>query len=297
MPSTPYRLTGDNMSLAAITPPNIMRAAHLANAIYRSPEARKVGQFMMKNRGKFKIAATRMRQYKNARNFGMPRDTTNAKKEAMATDDTLSYGTRAIKTWDVTNIAKTTIDIANNLANTDLEVNKINRRQRQVVNVSGCKVSLQILNRATRPLTFNYAIIAPKNSTAIPSIDGFFRDYNQSRDVNFSTGLSNNEIHNNPISTDKFHVLMHRRYTIAGAEIPDNYNSKGPHNWITPKSYTKMHRQVRFNDDTGTAAEEKVFLVFWADQLFASGGSAPVADAFSMSAKIETYFNEVPVKY
>lgn len=303
------------MDLTPFTPQRIRRittAAALRTG-YVSPYARgavvaynnrraigKAAGFIYKNRTALWRLANKRRREKmglggRAAAVGDTPGTGTAKKDQISTSLNELWSTRAICYYDLTNVLKTGINIADNLANTDLEINKINRRQRQVINIRGFFVNQSFINLADAPLVINVAIIAPRNSnSSIAGGDGFFRDYNESRDVNFSTVLSSMQMTNLPISTDKWHVL-HRQKMMLGAKNTaaiGSFNTTKPSNYRIIRKYLKFNRQIRYNDDAGTTAEQKVFLVWWADTLQAPPNTDVVENRYQTQTLAVTYFSE-----
>lgn len=144
----------------------------------------------------------------------------------------------------------------------------------------------------------NVAVISPRNNNATSvQADGFFRDYNASRDINFSTGLSGLRMHVLPISTDKFRVLAHKRLRIGASGtdgspglIPTNV---APGNTCMFDLWVPLKRNITYNDDTDTNCESKVFFVLWFTDGVASGADPIIAAQASGSVHAVTYYSEV----
>lgn len=308
------------MDLTPYTPARIVRTA--ANTAFRgaaiSPYGRagvtawtyrrpigKAAQFLYKNRKQF-VEFAKMNKRRRmggtparAMQVGHTVATGDGKKDQITTSLTETWATRALVFYDLTDVKKTTVDIANNLANAELEINKINRRQRQLINIRGFLVNMSFKNNGALPIMINVAIVAPRNNNSdVFSGDGFFRDYNESRDVNFSTTLSAMQLCNLPISTDKYTILFRKKLTVAANQgVPTAINTTSPVNTATLRKYLPFKRQIRFNDDTGKTSENKVFLIWWADTFQATPGTGPQNDYFNTQSLAVTYFDEATRPY
>lgn len=168
-----------------------------------------------------------------------------------------------------------------------------NTRLRQIANVRGFKVCMEVRNQSENPMYFNIAVISPKDSNAVVSEPGFFRGYTQSnRSVDFSTGRSSNEFHCLPINADKYTVLKHKRYRL----IPVNqaqtvYNDHSGHNYMNIGFYTRLKRQVRYQEN-GVTESGKCYLVYWCDEFLSSAGTPSVSEQMQVNEKVVTYFKE-----
>jgi len=189
------------------------------------------------------------------------------------------YDGRTLNSLDILSLPHTTGDGDNR-----------NERQRQVANIRGWKVCCSVDNQRIVPLYFNMALIITKNG--IFGVNDFFRGRDGERSVNFSTGLTSNELHCLPINTDKYHVLWHHRALLNGSSATSNVNRSGTTYGIINK-YIKLGRQVRFeNADTATSANEDARLVFWSDDFGASSTTLTQADAFQLQLSVCCYFRD-----
>lgn len=233
-------------------------------------------------RSMFKIArARRVARSRAARRTTIGRGIRSnvCQKERMITTEPQPLDTRTIYFTDLTDISKTTTAA-------------INGRQRHQLTIRGIQSKWSVRNDTNKPIKMTFAILVPKNSNTI-SNDGFFRDYNQSRDVNFSTLVNNQQMMNLPISTDKYTVLWRINRTV----YPNNstsagYNSSVGKSWVDFYRYTPIKRQVRYNDDTGTECENKFFFVWWTDEAFTAGGGAIVPNALVMQADHVAFYKD-----
>lgn len=283
---------------ALLTPDRVARVARM----YNSPGVRRAAQFMWKNRRQFvKLARSRKQDATAQRaGIGTPPDAGNAQVATMLNGNTANFNLREPYGNDLTLIAKS-----------DDGLNTIDERQRQQIIISGFSIKWSFNNRAAGPIFFNIAVVNPKNqNTPTMSTDGFFRDYNLSRDVNFSTSLSGLEMHSLPISTDKFRVLAHKRFIIPGASeivtlMPTTatppattsvINASGPNNIHCGKLWVPLRKAIKFNDDADDNCESKVFCVFWFSGTTAAKTDPVIQNQVIGAVHATTFFTEVPAK-
>lgn len=304
------------MDLTPFTPQRLIRYAAPAalQAAYVSPYARAAGtayrhraslaragrlaKWMYARRKQFVNFSGQNKKRKmgtNSLNPGLGAG--SAKKTQLSNNVPANFNTRELLFSELTNINKTEIDIANNLATTNLEINRINRRQRQIVFIRGFSIDQYVQNLTEVPLLMNVAVVQPINSVSV-STSGWFRDYNESRDVDFSTGLGALQIHEHPISTDKYRILLHKRYTIAPKNNTGQaFNPTGAKNYQRHKHYVKFNKQIRFNDDSTTFAEQRVYLAFWCDFFNAGPGTVVSPNAYNVATKTTVFWDETTRPY
>lgn len=261
--------------------PGFKVAAHLYNNSGRYVRAARVigGAYRRYRRAKRK-------RHLGRQHIGESVGTTTAKRREVLNNSSTSLTTRTLYVNQVTLLPKTA-------------TNDINSRQRDLINLRGVKICLAVNNTGGNVLYFNYAVIAPKRlselvgGTTIPS---FFRSSSDdARSVNFSSALNAIEFKCLPINVDEYSVLMHRRYTIApyqdagGITGPFNTQSK---NWMHMMKYQRIGRQMRYNVAQSTPNNNPIYCVFWADQMSTGTGGVAVANAFTVSERLVTYFRE-----
>lgn len=145
-------------------------------------------------------------------------------------------------------------------------------------------------------MIYNFAIVAPKNSKAM-SNDGFFRDYTNSRDVNFSSGLPSIMINHYPISSDQYTVLKRIKRRVRGANtdttnVLASTSQFGGDIIDMDLPFFRCHRQVRFNDDTTTTCENPIFMIHWCDFIQAGGGDGVTEQAMFVQLDAVTCFKD-----
>lgn len=178
--------------------------------------------------------------------------------------------------------------------------NVINARQRDMVQLTGFKVCMQIKNNSDTPLCFNMAVISPRgkqgalgtgaagNATNIP---GFFRSNSTARSVDFNVGITSVQFHCLPINSDDWTVLAHKRSLISPTGSTTDFNKQLGPNYSQIKEWFSIKRQIRY-DDAGEA-EDPVYFIYWYDEFQAlSGAIAGTVTALQVQREFVTYFKE-----
>lgn len=169
---------------------------------------------------------------------------------------------------------------------------EIDKRLRHSINITGFSVDVIMRSIHSKWMLLNFAVVSPKNNNwTPPSFADFFRDYTTSTDVSFSTALSGNEMHTLPINTDKWNVLAHKREQLGRNEYYTGVNTTLIRRWWMP-----LNRSITFNDDEDTAAECKVWFIFWCTDATGGHGQAEEPDVILGSIRTVTYFNELTQK-
>lgn len=284
-PQRAVRLAANTAFRAAAISP--YARAGLTAMRYGSPTIR-AARFMYKNRRPF-VSMARRRKATNISNksgIGVQANTGTNQKEMMMNGNVAQFDGRTLYANELTLIAKAGA------------TNDINTRQRQIIHVSGFSIKGFMSNNSARHVFLNVAVLSPRNNNATTvAADGFFRDYNASRDINFSTGLSGLRMHVLPISTDKFRILAHKRLRVGpaapdGSTAPIVYNVS-PGNSCYWDMYVPLKRNLTYNDDTDTNCESKVFFVLWFSDGTASNTDPTVLNQMTGSIHAVTYYSEV----
>lgn len=167
-------------------------------------------------------------------------------------------------------------------------------RERDLINLRGFKVCMEVANTAPAPLYFNFAIISPKTDVNLNPIE-FFRSYSDNRGTDFeSPNISSLDYHCRPINTDVFNILHHKRYVLT----TDINTQKGEvfqgNASVRIMRYFPVKRQVRYRrqlEGPGDFCTTPIFFVFWA-AIAGYGTEKPPEFAFRTDARIITYFRE-----
>lgn len=168
---------------------------------------------------------------------------------------------------------------------------QLDNRQRDIINVRGFKLCMEVKSLLATFATgehimFNIALISNRNGTAPDAIDFFRNSSGDARSTDFSNGLTSTEFHCLPINTDKYAVLMHKRFMLG-----DSLNDANPSHLFI-EEYIPINRQFRYNDGTTSIPNNALHLIYWADISMLPGGSTPSADAYQVSNTGVVYFKE-----
>jgi len=220
----------------------------------------------------------------NKEGMGVQAGTGTLQKEMMLNGNTALFDGRTLYANELTLVAKAGA------------TNDINTRQRQIIYVTGFSIKGFMISNFNNHNLLNIAVVSPRNNNATTlQADGFFRDYNSSRDINFSTGLSGLRMHVLPISTDKFRVLAHKRLRV-GPSLDTNtglFNDNGVSNMCEFDIWVPLKRNLQYNDDTDDNCESKVFWVMWYSSANAANGAGTEANTMEGALHAVTYYSEV----
>lgn len=169
------------------------------------------------------------------------------------------------------------------------------KRDRQLINCKGIEVCFHVANKLDQPQFFNFAIIAPKHTSAGVNTIDFFRSSSGDRGSNFGTQLSALELHYLPINTDKYNILRHYRHNLGGqADRPSFYNSdSGPGNWFSKKVYIPLNRQLRYDNSFSTTCNTPIYAVWWCDVMRNPDQAVTTTNAASVSLMHTMFYTDV----
>lgn len=162
----------------------------------------------------------------------------------------------------------------------------INLRERDIINIRGFLLQNEWKNTRTNPVMVNWAIIQPKNSKTVTTVDFCRGKGNTNRAIDFSVNQSTADLNYASINTDIYHVIKHKRFQLGPAgsnTIPD---------WKRQKLWVPLKRQLRFTDDTTGSCETPIFFVYWCDEINRASGSAAVNNALDVTYEHYIYFRE-----
>jgi len=209
--------------------------------------------------------------------------TSNSKTNTVTDLNGTARATRTLRSLNLTNIPQYSTG------------SQVNTRVRDIIRFSGVKVSMEWRNLTDSVLQCHVAVLAPTAAVNVGNGD-FFRDNTtESRSVDFSSALSSTEFMNLPIKTDRYTILLHKRFLLGRAltEAVQGDNVKGDANYRTFQKYFKINRQIRY-EDTSTPRDGNIYLVWWADNYLTAAGTAAVPNAFQCNAYCTQYFRETP---
>ena len=185
-------------------------------------------------------------------------------KRASVAKDTFTGSTRTLYFTELQDITKTT-------------TNEIDKRQRDVVKLSGVKLCIEVNHLQTAPLLVNYAIVYDKRSndgtTTVNTGDFFRANGGTQRAKDFSTVLSSAEFHCLPLNTDRFTVLWHKRFKLGVNTPSGGYSNNSRENYRMIQKYQKINKLIRYEDGS---AQSKIWLMWWCD-LFSNPAATPAA--------------------
>lgn len=228
------------------------------------------------------------RQFKNAlkkrserRRVGDTPKKDTSKRRTVVDTGCIARDTQTLYSWDLTQLGA--------------QADGIDSRERDVVRIGGWRVDYEVQNKVDAPVYINMAVISAKTCPGVDLDTNFFRSAGVQRAVNYSTTATDLERHVTGINTDRWIILMHRRIRLAGQVdsspgTPGNQFSSGKTSYATISRYVKLGRQVRFDADTDTVPQSKVYLVIWYGRL--CGNGTVVTGAVEHNLKVRCWFRD-----
>lgn len=174
--------------------------------------------------------------------------------------------------------------------------NRLDGRDRDVINLRGFKIWATIFNERDLPLYVNWAIVASKNnrtSTDI-AVKTFRQTGGNQRAVNFDDAdVRSMERWNYPLNSDKFVILFRRRYMLDTSTNDRPTGTKyqrnmGTGSYKTHRWYIPIKRQLRYRDSSNLSGVQPVFLIWWVDTIEGS----VAAPSYRMGMKVTAVFRE-----
>lgn len=168
-----------------------------------------------------------------------------------------------------------------------------NQRERQIANIRGFKICLELRNATTTPMWFNLAIISDKvDPRNTPGTTDFFRAYGADRTQDFATTLSSNEFHCLPINTDRYYVLKHKRMCLGATTLESaSYIENKRNNYMALNLWVPLKRQLRFPLGSGTP-HQAIYMVYWFDKVLTDAGTAGTINAVNWMERVIIYFKD-----
>ena len=193
-----------------------------------------------------------------------------SRRKLVSSDYLISYQTRELTRYNVTNIDKGS---------------QIDQRSDDMIYYSGLKYRFQLVNPRNEPILFHVAVLAPREyAGAGGSQDArtdFFRDVNGTRGLSFSDQLVSMELHTRGINPDRYHIFDHKRYYFGpeagGVGENGGYEAGVQKNWKYISKYVPIKRQIRYEDASAQSCVNKIFLFVWSDLHIDAGGQTPRA--------------------
>lgn len=157
---------------------------------------------------------------------------------------------------------------------------QINRRTKNWIWTKGVRIRLNfknLLDQGQTPLYVNFAIIHSGEfdyqlgvttegsyGTGPEAQVNFFRNYGEEQQINFDNiALSGVERHTLPICRDEQQVLYHKRFVLGCKSTELKFSSGEGRNYKSWSKYFPLKRQIRYDDNTGASAFNKIWLLWW----------------------------------
>lgn len=254
-------------------------AAELAGQMYKDTKwaAKKIAKFGQKAYRKKKY--NKKRRIDGPEKVGDPIGKHETNRALVRTSSVVLRNTRTLYSGDLIDIVRATD-------------HEIDERHRDIINLKGVKLCLEVKNTQDRPMYFNFAIVVPKydQSLNIVPTNDFFRNNQNGRGTDFSTGLSSLEMHCLPINTDTYTILWHKR-CMLGPDGGANFNSAGPPNYMILSKWISVNRQIRF--EANNPVNGRIQYVFWGDLMESAPADPAVTNAISLSEHHVAYYRNV----
>lgn len=208
-------------------------------------------------RGVKRLARAGIMQRRKRMKIGDRVGKATAKRNETINENTIAWDDNTLYPYDILQLGRTS-------------TNEINQRQRDVSNVRGFKLCMEVRNNGTSPLYWNVAVCAVNERgghNAAYHEDDFFRSYGNERAVAFGdANLGTLDRHCRPINSDKFTILMHKRFKL-GPVSPIAY-SDDKKSYMNFMRYVPLKRQIRWSDGSTDSIPENanLYLYHWFGQ-------------------------------
>lgn len=166
----------------------------------------------------------------------------------------------------------------------------IDEKLRQIVNLSGLKICMDVSNANNRPTHFNWAVVSPKDQAENNLTSKFFRGNGDTRAIDFNINLQSAEFSCNAINADKYVVLTHQRHLLGVPKGSNQDFNDTRQSYLRVNRYIKIGRQFRFASNGDNY--DKLLLVYWFDGMLNAGGQNALPQAIQMSLNCVTYFRD-----
>lgn len=180
----------------------------------------------------------------------------------------------------ITNIGRTT-------------TGEINLRNRDVINLRGFHICMEIKNNLETPLYFNICLVNLRKQEGAFQ-DDFFRSTSNERAVDFSNvNLNTLDRWCRPINVDKYNVLWRKRILLGPIrDTAAGYSDAKSKSWMTLRKYIKINRQIRYDDGAADSTTDncELRLIYWYG-VFGSTNVVTTAVA-TQSTRVLVYFRE-----
>lgn len=278
---------------------NAKRAAYAADILgttdYAVSKFKQLKRMVKRKRTSHRTrrSSSRMRRYKrrsSARRYRINqlgfKVGSGTAKRYLALNVTASEATRTLFTGVMTEIPKNTITN-----------DRIDHRQRDIVNLRGFKVHWQLKNNLNVPLIFNMAVVMDRRQLdgmgAVDSND-VFRGNFETRANNFNTASTATALNSFNLNPERFVILKRKKFILGPGFTGNNptlsgYSVDVSRSYRTFKFWLPIKRQIRYEDDV---AQSPVAMIWWYDEFMAPAMRAPQINAVDLQIYAVTHFKE-----
>jgi len=163
-------------------------------------------------------------------------------------------------------------------------------RERNHVFIKGFRINFSFRNLLTSSQVLHLAVIAPRDKDTVNG-DNFFRAYTGEEGHQFGSARTSLEQIYDPINTDTYAVLAHKRYRMAPATSTEGRNL------LSKSMYVKLNRQVTYESILAGECKTPVFFVYWCDTYLTSssaiGGGEPIQGSANAILQTVTFFTNM----
>lgn len=171
----------------------------------------------------------------------------------------------------------------------------IDQRTEDDIRVAGYRIKGEIVNNQAGPLYVNIAVVSHRDSGNTLEHE-FFRHDGSVKAIDFSVTLSSLELHGNPLNTDKFAILKHRRYLLnCNATVGGGPNGEGSgKTYMNIDWYVPIQRNLQFDSNASTSidASSNIHLIWWTDDWITEAGTTAQGAAGVAQWKVVAYHHD-----
>jgi len=167
-------------------------------------------------------------------------------------------------------------------------------RTGDLVTIKGFKLHIMVQNRVSVPITFNWAILQPRNSQVITDNNFFRSDGNPfvtegaSRGVDFIETMSYFDMATKKINTDGYKIIKHEKFNILGRSNVE-WGVDPSKCWHKIERWIPINRNFRYDDGT-TQCTTPLYVVFWAVRLDTLSTTAASPLTYNLNGKCTAFF-------
>lgn len=169
----------------------------------------------------------------------------------------------------------------------------IDKRNEDDIQIAGYRIKGEIGNINAGALYVNVALVSHRDSGNTLTHE-FFRHDGTVRSVDFGTALSAIEIAGNPLNTDKFAVLKHRRYRLNGNPVTAGYSEGSGKSYMDIDWYQPINRNIQYDTSASTNvdASSNIYLLYWMDLWGATAGASIEPTVAMVNWKVVAYHHD-----